>query len=200
MVWKVSMDLKSVLVPTEGHLDAATGYVVYSLLRRTAEDFGEDVTRGVLDEEIADYKEIMGREGKLSVSSDPLDLGMGLWMCHFFRGKEAWARKLGEESLDVARSLLDENSGLMRRGALRRLAFREFGTIMGLKCYGMTGDSELEGEVEKVLKFWEKFLDGSTEEDLRPISLVMFATALIPGGKFFLSYTLICVSWLTNNF
>ncbi|KAM7201014.1 hypothetical protein V8F20_005023 [Naviculisporaceae sp. PSN 640] len=182
MVWKVSMDLRSVLVSSEGHLDAATGYVVYSLLRRTAEQFGEDGTEGILNEEIADYKEIMGREGKLSVSSDPLDLGMGLWMCHFFRGKEEWAGKIGEEGLEVARSLLDESSALMRREASGRLAFREFGTCMGLKCYGIAGDGELEGKVEKVLNFWEKYLDGSTDDDLRPISLVMFATALIPGA------------------
>ncbi|KAM7223604.1 hypothetical protein V8F06_001078 [Rhypophila decipiens] len=186
MVWKVSMDLKKVLVPSEGHLDAATGYVVYSLLKRTAEGFGESSTEeGLLDDEINDYKEIMmAGEGKLSVSADPLDLGMGLWMCHFFCGEEGWARKMGEESLDVARKLLDEKGPLMKRDASRRLAFREFGTCLGVRCYGMAGDDELEGKVRGVLKFWERYLDGETEdlEDLRPISLVMFASALIPGA------------------
>ncbi|KAK4217352.1 hypothetical protein QBC37DRAFT_414911 [Rhypophila decipiens] len=184
MVWKVSMDLKKVLVPSEGHLDAATGYVVYSLLKRTAEGFGEENTGRLLDDEINDYKEIMAGEGKLSVSADPLDLGMGLWMCHFFCGEEGWARKMGEESLDVARKLLDEKGPLMKRDAARRLAFREFGSCLGLRCYGMAGDDELEGKVRGVLKFWERYLDGETEdlEDLRPISLVMFASALIPGA------------------
>ncbi|KAL1844509.1 hypothetical protein VTK73DRAFT_2391 [Phialemonium thermophilum] len=36
MVWKVSTDLRAVLVPSEGHLDAATGYVVYRLLQEAA--------------------------------------------------------------------------------------------------------------------------------------------------------------------
>ena len=183
MVWKVSVDLRGVLVPSEGHLDAATGWAVYGLVERTAEGFGEGA--GVLGEEIADYWEVMGRLGKLRVSRDPLDLGMGLWMCHFWRGEE-WARKLGEESLDVARDVLGEKIGLVVDSAGHRLAFREFGTCMGLKCYGM--DRELETGVEAVLKFWEKYLDDSTDENLRPISLVMFAAALIPGGEYLWSW------------
>ncbi|KAK3313446.1 hypothetical protein B0H66DRAFT_606707 [Apodospora peruviana] len=178
MVWKVSTDLKSVLVPSEGHLDAATGFVVYRLLQQTAEHFGD--SSGVLESEIADYRELMGGSGKLHVSNDPLDLGMGLWMCHLFRDEE-WARTLGDQSLDVARILLAETSSLMTRGASRRLAFREFGTCMGLRCYGT--DEALEARVAAVVQFWEKFLDESTDEDLRPISLIMFASALIPGGE-----------------
>ncbi|KAM7185384.1 hypothetical protein V8F33_012436 [Rhypophila sp. PSN 637] len=184
MVWKVSTDLRQVLVPSEGHLDAATGYVVYRLLKQTAEERFGDSTEGLLDDEINDYKEIMlAGEGKLSVSADPLDLGMGLWMCRFFRrGEENWAKKMGEESLDVARKLLDEKGPLMKRDASHRLAFREFGACLGVRCYG--GDDELEGKVGKMLKFWERYLDGGTEDlgDLRPISLVMFASALIPGA------------------
>lgn len=97
---------------------------------------------------------------------------------------------MGEEGLHVARSLLDDKKtgGFMTRAASGRLAFREFGTCMGLKCYGITGDEDLERKVEAVLRFWERCLDGSTEDDLRPISLVMFAAALIPGGEFSLDH------------
>jgi len=35
MVWKISTDMRHVLVPSEGHLDAATGFVVYRLLQNT---------------------------------------------------------------------------------------------------------------------------------------------------------------------
>jgi hypothetical protein len=90
MVWKISTDMKRVLVPSEGHLDAATGYVVFRLLQDIA---GEKVLEG----EIGEYKELM--EGKLTASSDCLDLGMALWMCHFFKEDEEWAKTLGEKCL-----------------------------------------------------------------------------------------------------
>lgn len=92
MVWKISMDMKRILVPSEGHLDAATGFVVFRLLQERA---GNEI----LKEEIAEYRELMMREGKLTASTDMLDLGMALWICHFFAGKEDWATQLGEKCL-----------------------------------------------------------------------------------------------------
>ncbi|KAK4149519.1 PrpF protein-domain-containing protein [Chaetomidium leptoderma] len=186
MVWKVSTDMDSVLVSSEGHLDAATGWVVYRLLQRTAEHLdgpSSSSSSGVLSSEIADYERLMGRSGgKLHASRDPLDLGMGLWMCHFFRDEE-WAMTLGSQSLEMARMVvLDREKGLMARDASRRLAFREFGTCLGLQCYG--ADDEIKREVEAVVNFWHHYIEESTDEDLRPISLVMYAAALIPGGEF----------------
>ncbi|KAL2156513.1 hypothetical protein VTH82DRAFT_1258 [Thermothelomyces myriococcoides] len=179
MVWKVSTDMDTVLVPSEGHLDAATGFVVYRLLQQTAERLEGPSSSGILAQEIGDYKRLMSRSGKLTVSRDPLDLGMGLWMCHFFK-EEEWAMRLGNESLEVARAVLDTKKGLMARNASRRLAFREFGACLGLRCYG--ADEEIEGKVEAVVNFWHHHMEASTEEDLRPISLVMYAAALIPGA------------------
>ncbi len=99
MVWKISTDMQRVLVPSEGHLDAATGYVVFQLLQKGKDD--------ILSEEVQDYKEMMETEGKLTPSNDALDLGMALWMCHFFVGKEEWATVLGEKCLrNSSRSLL----------------------------------------------------------------------------------------------
>ncbi|KAL2137337.1 hypothetical protein VTI74DRAFT_3277 [Chaetomium olivicolor] len=177
MVWKISMDMDTVLVPSEGHLDAATGFVVYRLLQRTAEQL--QGTEGVLRSEIEDYRQLMSREGRLHASRDPLDLGMGLWMCHFFKDED-WARTLGSQSLEMAMAVLDEKRGLMSRDASRRLAFREFGTCLGLECYGV--DEELKKGVDAVVNFWHHYLEDSTDEDLRPISLVMYAAALIPGA------------------
>jgi len=188
MVWKVSTDLDDVLVPSEGHLDAATGFAVYRLLQRTAEKLhGGPAAEGLLTSEIADYRRLMGRAGgsKLQASRDPLDLGMGLWMAHFFRDED-WAANLGNQSLEMARTmLLDERHGLMARNASRRLAFREFGTCLGLECWGVDDDScaDLRRGVDNVVDFWHRYLEESTDEDLRPISLVMYAAALIPGGK-----------------
>ncbi|KAK4106136.1 hypothetical protein N658DRAFT_490739 [Parathielavia hyrcaniae] len=177
MVWKLSTDMDTVLVPSEGHLDAATGYVVYRVLQRTVEHMGSP--RGLLGGEIADYRRLMSRGGKLRASRDPLDLGMGLWMCHFFRDED-WARELGGQSLEMARTMLGEKRGLMARDASRRLAFREFGTCLGLQCYG--AQEETRRGVEAVVNFWNRYIEESIDEDLRPISLVMYAAALIPGA------------------
>jgi len=71
--------------------------------------------------------------------------------------------------------------GMMTRSADRRLAFREFGTCLGVRCWD-PGDEEIEGVVEEILTFWEQHMDASTDEDLKPISFVMYAAALIPGA------------------
>lgn len=177
MVWKLSTDMKTVLVPSEGRLDAATGFVVYRLLQQTAGDL--DRPSQALQTEIADYRQLMSREGKLKASHDPLDLGMGLWMCHFFRDED-WARELGRQSLAVARTVLDSEQGVMAQRIARRLAFREFGTCMGLECYGV--DEDLRRRVGAVVDFWQQHLEQSADEELRPITLVMYAAALIPGA------------------
>lgn len=174
LVWKVGTDGR-VLVGSEGRLDAATGYVVYLLLARTAKDM--ELGEGVLEEEIAEYQALMGRHGGVSASRDVLDLGMGLWMASGCR-EEEWARRLGEESMGVVKGVL---RGVMGRPAGRRLAFREFGTCLGLECWGGM-DEELRAMVEEVKRFWEAKMEVHTEEDLRPISWVMYAAALVPGA------------------
>ena len=47
----------------------------------------------------------MSREGKLTASTDMLDLGMALWVCHFFTGEVEWATELGRKSLANASML-----------------------------------------------------------------------------------------------
>lgn len=187
LVWKVSMDLKSVLVGSEGHLDGATGYVVYTLLRRTATHFDSSST--ILDKELKDYQEIINRDDKrgLAPSSDTLDLGMGLWMCHIARD-EPWAQTLGAESLVVARRVADPQLGVTARPAWRRLAFREFGFCLGVGCYGAEG--EVADRARELMEFWRGYAEGEGEtgDDLRPISLVMYAAALKPGGELPLHY------------
>ncbi|KAK3357695.1 hypothetical protein B0T25DRAFT_166990 [Lasiosphaeria hispida] len=62
MVWKISTDMKTVLVPSEGHLDTATGFIIYRLLERVAGLLYEPPS-GVLIDEISDYRQLMSREG-----------------------------------------------------------------------------------------------------------------------------------------
>jgi hypothetical protein len=75
--------------------------------------------------------------------------------------------------------LLKEKGGILDRKPQHRLAFREFGTCLGIGCYG--GDEYLASRAAAVVKFWEEYMKEVTADDLRPISLVMYAAALIPG-------------------
>lgn len=204
MVWKVSMDGKKVLVPSEGHLDAATGYVVYRLLQETWKEFeqrrlkvneahdgqavetspGEAASTPPLSKEIDEYRQLMHRSGKLTASRDSLDLGMALWMCHLVRDVEPWAVRLGEECISVARSMLADGASIWRRSAGHRLAFREFGLCLGVRCWGGDENEDLLTKVDKLLEFWHREMELARDEDLRAINLVMYAAALIPGGKF----------------
>lgn len=77
--------------------------------------------------------------------------------------------------------LLKEHGGILDRSPQYRLAFREFGTCLGIECYG--GDEYLAGRVKAVIQFWEGYMEEVTADDLRPISLVMYAAAVIPGGE-----------------
>jgi hypothetical protein len=62
-----------------------------------------------------------------------------------------------------------------------RLAFREFGTCLGIGCHG--GDDRLGGWADEIVNSWEKHM-SQTPGDLRPITQVMYAAAIIPGGEF----------------
>jgi len=63
-----------------------------------------------------------------------------------------------------------------------RLAFREFGTCLGIRC--RERGEEWSRRSEKILSVWQKRdLMNSTPEQLQAITLVMFATALVPGGN-----------------
>ena len=70
-----------------------------------------------------------------------------------------------------------------------RLAFREFGTCLGIGCAFAPDDKSddadvLKNRAEAIISQWEEYSSSTvTPEELRPITRVMFATALIPGGK-----------------
>lgn len=215
MVWKVKMDLSSPLVASEGNLDPIDGYVVFRLLQATAARFNEK-NRGVLREEISDYHRVILRKGEQFVSSDPLDLGMSLWTAHWFADKENWATNISEKCFDqicrYPRSFirhetvanytfrttdnLFEINRYLERPIKYRLAFREFGTCVGILCHSEQekGDKgqrapDLAVYGDAIVQSWEPYMDlalaaGLTEDDLKPITRAMYATALIPGGEF----------------
>ncbi|KAI1761479.1 hypothetical protein GGR53DRAFT_522364 [Hypoxylon sp. FL1150] len=191
MVWKISMDMRRPLVNSKGNLDDVDGYVVFQLLQDTAELFGEKdmaVTNGTekplsLDAEIKQYCRIMASHPK-TLSGDPLDLGMSLWTCHLDRDA-AWSRSLARDALAIARYRFlpaAQSPITASRKQPYRLAFREFGACMGIKCYEDDPTKPMHAGAQIVLDAWEgKVLKGA-DEDLRPINMTMYAAALIPGA------------------
>ncbi|PKY04236.1 hypothetical protein P168DRAFT_236865 [Aspergillus campestris IBT 28561] len=188
MVWKMAADLSRPLVSSEGNLDPLDGFVVFRLLQAAE---GQAGGRPVLEDEIEDYRRVMARKGSHFVSSDPLDLGMSMWTAHWFVEKEAWATRLAEQCFEQIYELF-ELDNYLNRSIQRRLAFREFGTGLGLQC--MAGQSsekdravDLTKYAQAILDAWNPYMRVSSEssttpEDLRPITRVMYAAALIPGA------------------
>lgn len=188
MYWKVSVDLKRPLVLSEGNLDPVDGLVVCKLLR---EFEGEDV----LGDETRDYEKIVATKWKNYASTDPLDLGMTLWTAHHYAGKEQWATAFADKAKKDLKVLVD--CGYFEAGIKRRLAFREFGTVLGIRC-ALHEEPGWDREAEKIIATWEDAGvvpepkdkatgNANASADLAPITLVMYAAALDPGGKFLLS-------------
>ncbi|KAL4995066.1 hypothetical protein BDV10DRAFT_188437 [Aspergillus recurvatus] len=193
MVWKMSMDLSRPLVASEGNLDPIDGFVVFRLLQAAARHFegGEKGDGGtVLKDEIEDYARVMKRKGEHFVSADPLDLGMTMWTVHWVL-EEDWAQRLAERCFEQIYELL-EIRRYLDRSMKYRLAFREFGTALGLRCMAEQ-EAEKERAVDlraysdQILDVWRPVMEASlsedaTPDDLKPITRVMYAAALIPGA------------------
>lgn len=88
---------------------------------------------------------------------------------------------------------LFEINKYLERNIKFRLAFREFGTCLGIQCQAEV-NTEKEGSVDMkcysdgIIAAWDPYMELSisenlTPEDLRPITRVMYAAALIPGGE-----------------
>ncbi|KAI1777964.1 hypothetical protein F4818DRAFT_331237 [Hypoxylon cercidicola] len=189
MVWKISTDMRRALVDNKGNLDDVDGLVIFQLLQDTASLFDEENTDGAenpppLDAEIEQYRRIMARHPK-SLSGDPLDLDMGLWTCHLDRDA-AWSRPLAGKGLVIARDRFlpaAQSPITASRREPYRLAFREFGACLGIKCYEDDPARPLHEGAQVVLDAWAgKVLMKGAGEDLRPINLAMYAAALIPGA------------------
>ncbi|EXJ80579.1 hypothetical protein A1O1_08725 [Capronia coronata CBS 617.96] len=187
MYWKVSMDLSHPLVTSEGNLDPVDGYVTYRLLQDMSDD------RGALEDEIAAFKKMVDTKWRYYSSSDTLDLGMTLWTAHWFSAEETWAATICRRAVSCLGFLMRD--GYFEEPISRRLAFREFGTALGVRAAlprlgdEDTANTELQALPDLICKTWEddglvpvptKQLQGRMAE-LMPITAVMYASALVPG-------------------
>ncbi|KAK9237781.1 hypothetical protein V1525DRAFT_402897 [Lipomyces kononenkoae] len=173
MVWKISMDMSRPLVASQGHLDATTGYVIFHLLQATANE------GPILDEEISDYKGVMDLTETEFESNDTLDLGMALWIAHWGPRTDAWVENMAQTCIRSLRRIFSTDR-YTERTLAHRLAFREFGALMGIQCYGH--DENLQARVPPVMAMWDKYISELTPEDLKPITMAMYASALIPAA------------------
>ncbi|KAK5166917.1 uncharacterized protein LTR77_007646 [Saxophila tyrrhenica] len=172
MVWKIAMDRSRPLVHSQGNLDPIDGLVVFRKLQAASDD------PTVLKEEISDYQRIIELKGKHFVSSDTLDLGMTLWTSHWLADREAYFADLTKQADSQVHKLFDQ--GYLERPTSRRLAFREYGTCLGIGCMEQS-DEISQTYRNHIITTWEEHR-SSTPGDLRAISEVMRAAALIPGA------------------
>lgn len=195
MYWKLTMDLSKPLVTGEGNLDPIDGYVMYKLLQETAATL-DKTNEGILEHEIVLLKKIVDTKWKNYHSTDPLDIGMTLWTVYWLKEPEQWAVTLQKRAAHCLDQLV--RSGYFNpkiKSPSQRLAFREFGTALGVQCLlsgedQATSGSEL-GELPKsICKTWEEVglvpVPTNRQEgrmaELMPITAVMYAAAVLPGS------------------
>ena len=193
--WKMSMDLSRPLVASEGNLDPIDGYLTYKLLRST-----HGVDSSIIGKETVLLKKIVDSKVDDYDSSDALDIGMTLWTAHWFNPEEEWARRLTRRALACLKVLIQNKR--FDGSTARRLAFREFGTALGVNSVvmgktveeGLYREDELvDAEVRKlpdqICAAWEQasLVPTPTQEmqgrmaELMPITAVVYASTLIPG-------------------
>jgi len=165
MHWKMSIDLSRPLVPSEGNLDPFDGYVTYRLLQQSSED------KTVLSNEVATLEKIVQSKYESYSSDDALDLGEALWITHWFLG-ERWSSTVSSRSFCALERLW--NDGYFQMNSALRLAFREFGTTIGVQ---VNGNLKWRDRVEQQHEFWSKRI-FSRDRDITP---VMYCSSLNPG-------------------
>jgi hypothetical protein len=154
-------------VNSEGNLDPFDGYITYRLLNDYAKN-------GALDREIQTLEKIVSKKFPYYSSNDPLDLGECLWIGHWYVDED-WAESVSKSSI---RSL-DElyQSGEFDIPIKYRLAFREFGTTIGVQVNPVAG-KEWHERANALNQFWEPYI-YQRDKDITP---VMYCTSLIPGA------------------
>lgn len=172
------MDLSRFQSRGEGNLDSINGLVTYRLLQQTCGN------PRVLQDEIGDYQRVVDQKWKAYTSSDTLDLGMALWAAHWYSDQEEWSKGLADAALRDMRIVFHETHYLEVPIA-QRLAFREFGTCLGISVYPT---HDLQPVASQIIAAWKEASRVPIPtripelESLEPIDLVMYATATCPGA------------------
>jgi hypothetical protein len=210
MVWKMSIDLTRVLVPSMGQHDPLDGYITALQLQTTAAAQAGPGAGPDLDEAIGGYAAMI-RRGEWT-TPDPLGLG-GLLV-------DAWrVQQLIHQGAKPDVPLLDRlldgaatglqyyaRSGELQQPARYRLAFRELGLAIGLHALERLqqsveqaapptpADPRLRARLQELMAylplreaiegFWREPANqrSDTWAEHRDINEVMLATSLAPDG------------------
>ena len=168
MRWKMSVDLRTPAVLSEGNLDAFDCLATYRLLQEHAPRDSPHT----LHAEIADMESMVRRKVPTWTSGDALDLGEALQVAAWHPG-EAWSRVLTERSLDALELLW--RGGAFQAPRRARLAFREFGTAIGVQVNPRAPPEWRGTRVRELLATWKSSL-FDRDADITPI---MFAVRAV---------------------
>jgi hypothetical protein len=210
MVWKKSIDLTRVLVPSMGKHDPLDGYITSLQLSTTAATLPQRDLGPMLEYEIAGFGH-MASEGEWS-TADPLGLGGLLIDAYRLRQLQQQGAEpqpgLVESLLDAAISGLNVfvRSGELEQPVQFRLAFRELGLAIGLHAVDRmhlfadndvqrgVSEQRLQSQLGKLMQytelrdaienFWRDPDHQQTDTwiEHRDINEVMLATSLAPEG------------------
>lgn len=213
MVWKMSMDLSAPLVSSEGNLDPIDGFVVFRLLQAASMEAGDGEVLTEEINDYKRVMERKGKHFVSSDTLDlGMTLWTTHWfseseqwalsltercfeqLCQFLSGLFVACSHSNLFFSDFAfADNLFEIDQYLQRNIKFRLAFREFGTCMGAQCQSehMTekeGSVDLKNWADSIITAWDPYMDLTisqelTPDDLKPITRVMYASALIPGGE-----------------
>ncbi len=209
MVWKKSIDLKRVLVPSMGKHDPLDGYITSLQLAATAAALPQLDAGPKLEQEVTGYAHMV-HDGEWT-TDDPLGLG-GLLIDAFRvlqlqqQGVQPQPHLL-EELLDAAINGLNyyARSGELEHPPQYRLAFRELGLVIGLHAVERmqqrldgkqheVNSSRLQEQLRELMRytglrehienFWRNPEHQHTDSwsEHRDINEVMLATSLAPDG------------------
>jgi hypothetical protein len=203
MVWKMSIDLDRVLVPSTGQHDPLDAWIVYLELRSAAPDAGSAVGSATLEREIEEAAALC--RGAAWATDDPLGIGALLNSAHRLAAMIVDRGIEGGELLERIAAAAEVGLVPYARGdalaepANRRLAFRELGLAIGLhaleRMLALTARAQrvpkrlanlarylpLAGRIDD---FWRApgNRQGPTWRAHGDINAVMLATSLAPGG------------------
>uniref|UniRef100_A0A914VG78 Uncharacterized protein n=1 Tax=Plectus sambesii TaxID=2011161 RepID=A0A914VG78_9BILA len=167
MFWKMSIDLSQPLVPSEGGLDPYDGYVTYRLLQ----DYSQD--EQLLRKEIDEMRTLVEARYRHYRTNDTLDAGEALWLSHFYPNED-WAKQLHLKASEAVDSLWQQ--GEFSGNWKRRLAFREFGTTIGVQMHPELKTRWMD-RINQLHSLWVEHL-FKRDDDITP---VMFCSSLLPG-------------------
>jgi len=170
--WKMNMDMSRPLVPSEGNLDAFDALSVYTLIKESA----PPEQQALLANEVRDMESMVQRKLALGgfVSTDALDLGEALQTAAWHPA-QPWARVLADRALAALEVLWQRGS--FEEADRHRLAFREFGTTIGVQVHPSSRDA-WRPRVRALHAHWQRSLYGR-DRDITP---AMFASSLLPGA------------------